>query len=201
MGERTAKRVTMQRSRMYTIISISIAAVVLTAIFAITSYISNKEESVDVSVNKGVYIAYETNRTYHYLPDEMNVNSPEEEGHVFIPTRFREKKDSLVYEKIDIDESQYRITPVSADEAAPAGDLEAYKITYVTNIEPQRYIRLLCNGIQICALPITEKGVEQFKYETVVCLSPENKVCNLNVMDEEDTSDYIVIRKDGADTK
>ena len=58
MGERTAKRVTMQRSRMYTIISISIAAVVLTAIFAITSYISNKEESVDVSVNKGVYIAY-----------------------------------------------------------------------------------------------------------------------------------------------
>ena len=169
----------------------------LVAVILVISYKLNAPSKPSSSDNKGVYIAYKKGSTYKYLPNEMEVNFIEEDGYTYIPTMYREKKTSLVYKEIEnFDPDQFRMTPASKSaEAKPdTTTLKAYKVTYITNIEPSTYVQLHCNDVAASVMPIVTKGVEMFQYETIICLDAGCGKCKLSIIEDGEVSDSIAIK-------
>ncbi len=180
------------------IIVLTITALTAMVIFGIMilsdEYSPNRGQINSPNSTQGVYLAYGTGKTYSYMPSEIPQNIQEDEDHVYVPSRFRERQDRVSCEVLTGESvDNYRIQPVNEGEEAPKGQPMFIRVKYSTNIEPESLVHLYCNNERICAIPIVGKGVEQFQYEITLCLSTKETL-DLFVATDNIESEHLAIR-------
>lgn len=168
-------------------VKISISAITVAVIMSVIIIIAKTNE---VETGKGADIAalQKHGEEQFYIASDIEINMPTEEGHVFVPTRFREKKDFFTCEKIDINVKDYDIMPENGKPQSPQKGGTAYKLAYTTNIEPSEPIVVMCDNSALCQMPITGKAVEQFTFETILYIKNNNNHDIYIIVDNEESA-------------
>ncbi len=159
----------MQKVKVISFISFTIISIIMIGALILPYITQNSNPK-----NTNIYIAYKKGASYSYLSKEMEITIPYEGDHTLLPTQYRNREDNFSIEEIPFNASEYKIVPYGGNEEINEEEIKAYKVSFVTNVEPDSYVKLYCNNAEICKIPIINKSIDRFEYETCICLDKKH---------------------------
>lgn len=191
----------------FSVIAISItgiiAVVLISMIFVPIIISKNTADTADVSfientpistsVYNNVMVGYEWGKSPVYYTD--NIEQTIELDHPTVPSRYREYESAFSVSEIQkFDSDDYKIYALNRNviNELTSGAL-AFECVFFANIDVSEPAILVCNGAQICQIPIVARGVDQYYYKTTVIISPYDEEYEFLVKHGKNISNKVII--------